>query len=53
MCIRDRVSLKAKYSPRFFEENGMPTSIGLQLQFKENFALDRSHVDVSQSKEAY
>ena len=47
------VSLKAKYSPRFFEENGMPTSIGLQLQFKENFALDRSHVDVSQSKEAY
>ena len=47
------VSLKAKYSPRFFEENGMPTSIGLQLQFKENFALDRSHVDVSQPSEAY
>lgn len=47
------VSLKAKYSPRFFEENGMPTSIGLQLQFKENFALDRSHVDVSQSSESY
>ena len=38
------VSLKAKYSPRFFEENGMPQSIGLQLQFKENFALDRSSV---------
>jgi len=47
------VSLKAKYSPRFFEENGMPTTIGLQLQFKENFALDRSHVDVSQSSESY
>jgi len=39
------VSLKAKYSPRFFEENGMPISIGLQLQFKENFSLDRSHAE--------
>lgn len=39
------VSLKAKYSPRFFEENGMPQSIGLQLQFKENFALDRSQAE--------
>ena len=39
------VSLKAKYSPRFFEENGMPTTIGLQLQFKENFTLDRSQAE--------
>jgi len=39
------MSLKTKYSPRFFEENGMPTSIGLQLQFKENFTLDRSHAE--------
>jgi hypothetical protein len=39
------VSLKAKYSPRFFEENGMPQSIGLQLQFKENFTHDRSHAE--------
>ena len=39
------VSLKAKYSPKFFEENGMPQSIGLQLQFKENFALDRSQAE--------
>ncbi len=39
------VSLKTKYSPKFFEENGMPTSVGLQLQFKENFTLDRSHAE--------
>ena len=39
------VSLKAKYAPRFFEENGMPTTIGLQLQFKENFAIDRSQAE--------
>ena len=39
------ISLKTKYSPKFFEENGMPTSIGLQLQFKENFTLDRSHAE--------
>jgi len=39
------VSLKTKYSPKFFEENGLPTTIGLQLQFKENFTLDRSHVE--------
>jgi len=39
------VSLKTKYSPKFFEENGLPTTIGLQLQFKENFTLDKSHVE--------
>jgi hypothetical protein len=39
------VSLKTKYSPKFFEENGLPTTIGLQLQFKENFTLDRSHAE--------
>ena len=38
-------SLKAKYAPKFFEENGLPTSINLQLQFKENFTLDRSHAE--------
>ena len=39
------VSLKTKYSPKFFKDSGLPTSIGLQLQFKENFTLDRSHAE--------
>jgi len=38
-------SIKIKYTPDFFEENGMPTSINAQLSFRENFALDRSHAE--------
>ena len=38
-------SIKVKYTPDFFEENGMPTAINAQLSFRENFALDRSHAE--------
>lgn len=36
-------SIKIKYVPDFFQENGMPTAINAQMSFRENFALDRSH----------
>lgn len=38
-------SIKIKYTPDFFEENGMPTAINAQLSFRENFSLDRSHAE--------
>ena len=38
-------SLKVDYSETFFEKNGLPTQINLNLEFKENFTLSRTHVE--------
>ena len=38
-------SLKVDYSETFFEKNGKPTQINLNLEFKENFTLSRTHVE--------
>jgi len=38
-------SIKVKYAPTFFDDTGLPTQIQMQLSFKENFGLDRSHAE--------
>ena len=38
-------SIKVKYAHTFFDDTGLPTQIQMQLSFKENFGLDRSHAE--------
>lgn len=38
-------SLKSDFSETFFDKTGLPTTIDLTLQFKENFTLSQSHID--------
>lgn len=38
-------SLKADYSETFFDKTGLPTQINLNLEFKENFTLSKTHVE--------
>ena len=38
-------SLKVDYAETFFQKTGLPTQINLNLEFKENFTLSRTHIE--------
>ena len=38
-------SLKVDYAETFFQNTGLPTQINLNLEFKENFTLSRTHIE--------